>query len=230
MFERWLSYETAPSLERPEYQIWRTLSDRERRAKIIVGVIDDSPFQYKQNLENTGYRVSFLGDPQSINVVQDSHIVLCDLQGVGLSLDPRKQGAFFIDEIRRNYPEKYVIAYTGGGLNLNISRDALRSADSFLRKDANIEEWRDKLDEMIVKLLDPAQVWQRQRLALVNKGVDTLSILQLEDAFVRSIRQRQPVGNSQFVRMINSRGTPGDIRAVLQSLVASGLYALLTGA
>ena len=229
MFERWISFETAPALERPEHQIWRTLSDRERRSKIVVGVIDDSPFQYKQNLENTGYRVSFLGDPQSINAVQDSHIVLCDLQGVGLSLDPRKQGAFFIDEIRRNYPEKYVIAYTGGGLNLNISRDALRSADSFLRKDANIEEWRDKLDEIIVSLLDPAQVWQRQRLALVNRGVDTLSILQLADAFVRSIRTKQPQSSSDFVRFINSKSTAGDVRAVLQSMVASGLYALLTG-
>jgi hypothetical protein len=216
-------------LERPEYQVWRTLNDRERRAKVLIGVIDDAPFAPKQNLENTGYRVSYLGDRQSISAVQNSHIVLCDLQGVGKALDPNKQGAFFIDEIRRNYPEKFVIAYTGGGMNLNISRDALRSADSFMRKDANMDEWRDKLDEMIVALLDPYKVWQRQRMALVGKGIDTLSILQIEDAYVSSVKNKQPADSSNFVRRINSSSTSGDVRAVLQSLVASGLYSILTG-
>lgn len=229
MFDRWLSYQTAPLLERPEYQVWRSLNDRERRTKVIIGVIDDAPFAPKQNLENTGYRISYLGDPQSISAVLDSHIVLCDLQGVGRSLDPNKQGAFFIDEIRRNYPEKYVVAYTGGGMNLNISRDALRAADYFMRKDANIDEWRDKLDQMIIKLLDPYQIWQRQRVALVNKGIDTLSILKLEDSFVRSVHNREPVSSSSFVRRLNSPSTTGDVRAILQSLVASGLYSLITG-
>ena len=164
-----------------------------------------------------------------MQAVEPCHIILCDLQGVGHALDPQKQGAFFIDEIKRNYPEKFVVAYTGGGLNQAITRDAMQSSDVFLRKDSMIEDWRDKLDTLIVKLLDPFQVWERQRIALVHKGVDTLVILKLEDSFVRSIIAKEPVENSRFANNLKDTKINGDVRAVLQSLVASGLYSLLTG-
>jgi hypothetical protein len=230
MFDKFRVYQTAHLLERPELQVWRTMNERDRRAKIIIGVIDDAPFEPKQNLENTGYKIEYLGNPNTVDVVLKCHIVLCDLQGVGVALDPQKQGAFFIDEIKKNYPEKYVIAYTGGGLNASISRDAMTASDGFLKKDASIEEWRDKLDGLIVDLLDPYRVWQRQRLSLVKRNIDTFTILKLEDAFVRSIIAREPQESSSFSRMLNSGGVTGDARAIVQSMIASGLYALLTAA
>jgi hypothetical protein len=227
MFGKLRDYEVAHSLSRPEYQIWRTMNERERRSMVTIGVIDDRPFSPRENLENTGYRIKILGDPQSISVVEGCHIVLCDLQDVGTALNPDKQGAFLIDEIRRNYPEKIVGAYTGGGMKPAISREAFQRSDFFMKKDAVTDEWRDKLDAFIIKLLDPVEVWNRQRDVLVQKRIDTLTILNLEDAFVRSIKAREASTYSAFGRAVDS--SPGDVRAIVQSLIASGIYSLLIG-
>jgi DNA-binding NarL/FixJ family response regulator len=62
------------------------------------------------------------------------------------------QGAYLIEEIKRNYPEKAVIAFTGGATNSNISKRAAAAADDYLRKDASIEDWRELLDKHIKNL------------------------------------------------------------------------------
>jgi hypothetical protein len=72
-------------------------------------------------------------------------------------------------------------------------------------------------------------VWQRQRLALVKREIDTLTILQLESAFVESILKKEVPTHSKFERYVNSRELGGDVRAIVQGMIASGLYALLFG-
>lgn len=225
MFKK--SYEVVQALTDPRYQFWRSLNEREKRGKVVIGVIDDQPFDARENLENIGYNIRFLGDPQSIDVVEGCHLILCDLKDVGTALNPDKQGAFLIDEIKRNYPEKIVGAYTGGGMKPAISREALSRADFFMKKDAPPGDWRDKLDEWITKLMDPVYVWLRQRERLVEKDIDTFTILKLEDAFVKSVKNRESPNYSIFTQTINATG--GDARAIVQNLVASGIYSLVTG-
>lgn len=230
MFEKWTTYQTVHDLEKAGAQPWRSMSENQRRSRVSIGVIDDQPFSPQQNLERLGYRITYLGDPQAVDVVVPHHVILCDLQGVGRAFGGNMQGAFFIDEIKKNYPEKVVVAYTGGTSNLLISREASKLSDFFLKKDATIEEWRDKLDDAIVELLDPHRLWNRQRSTLVSRDIDTLSILKIEDAFVRSVLERNSSDNSPFVQYVNSGKTSKDVRAVVTSMIASGLYALLVGA
>jgi hypothetical protein len=136
-------------LNAPKYQRALAKSQKDRRSLVSIGVIDDGPFEPKRNLENVGYRVSLLGDPANIDIVLPHNIVLCDVQGVGHSLDPRKQGAFLIREIKAHFPDKYVIAYTGGSMNQTLTREAIQSSDAFMKKDEIIEEWTEKLDGVI---------------------------------------------------------------------------------
>ena len=229
MINPFRKYHLAPELKSAQYQRAQSKSAKERRALISIGVIDDSPFEPKNNLETLGYRIALLGDPTNLEAVASHHIILCDLQGVGQSLGADSQGAFLIREIRDTYPEKYVIAYTGGAINQVISRDALRVSDAFLKKDVDIETWVDKLDAVILQLLDPYQVWQRQRRALVNKEVDTQTILIIEDAFVRSIAAKSGGQHSAFAKLLTSARIGQDVRAIVQSLIASGLFKLLVG-
>lgn len=229
MLERFKRYRLASELKAPQFQRGSAKSARERRALISIGVIDDSPFEPKRNLENIGYRITFLGDANTIDVVTPHHIVLCDLQGVGQALDARKQGAFLIREIKRNYPEKHVVAYTGGAMNQSVTRDALQVSDSFLKKDADIETWVETLDGIIGALLDPYVVWQRQRQALVSREVDTMTILNLEDAYVKSIAEHNKPEESALARLLSSGHINADVRAIVQSLIASGLFKLLVG-
>jgi hypothetical protein len=229
MLERFKSYRLANELKASQYDKSSAKSVRDRRALVSIGVIDDSPFEPKQNLKNVGYRVVLLGDVSKIDIVSPHHIILCDLRGVGRSLGARTQGAFVIREIRANYPEKYVIAYTGGAASDIISREALQVSDFLLKKDTDIDTWVDKLDSIILRLLNPYEVWQRQRKALVDRGVDTLTILKLEDAFVRSIVSRSEPEASPLARILSSDQIAGDVRALVRSLIASGLFRLLVG-
>lgn len=222
-------YRLASEMKSANYQRAQAKSVKERRGMVSIGVIDDSPFTPKNNLETLGYRVVLLGDPGNLDAVKDHHIILCDLQGVGQALGGETQGAFLIREIRENYPEKYVVAFTGGAINQSITRDAMQASDAFLKKDADIETWVERLDSIIQRLLDPYQVWQRQRQALVKKEVDTKTVLILEDTFVRSIAAKTEQDKEGFSSLATSSKVGEDARAVVRSLVASGLFRLLTG-
>jgi hypothetical protein len=218
---------TANELRDSRYEAHRTISALDKRKLIKIGVIDDQLFTPRANLENIGYQIENLGDISSVDRVQKFQIVLCDLQGVGTALDGKKQGAFLIREIKRNFPEKFVIAYTGGGLNAVLSREASSDADQLLKKDTDIDHWVEVLDGIISKILNPYRVWQRQREALVSREIDTLTILKIETAFVQSIKGKDAGGRNIFTQYVSSE-LQGDVRAVVQGMIASGLYALLT--
>jgi hypothetical protein len=77
--------------------------------------------------------------------------------------------------------------------------------------------------------LNPYEVWQRQRLAFVQREIDTQTILELESVFVESILAGKGPKNSKFEKYVTSDNLSKDVRAILQSMIASGLYALLFG-
>ena len=222
-------YRLVGELNTPKLQRALAKSQKERRGLVSIGVIDDSPFEPKKNLENVGYRVTLLGDPSNVDAVVPHNIVLCDVQGVGHSLDSKKQGAFLIREIKAHFPDKYVIAYTGGSMNQTLTREAIQNSDAFLKKDEIIEEWTEKLDDVISKLLNPYHVWQRQRMVLVAKEVDTKTLLKLEDAYVRSIEAGSKAEHSPLGKLLEFGAVKQDARAVIQGIISSGLYALLAG-
>jgi hypothetical protein len=226
MFDKWKSYHLIEDLE-PDYRLSSARSTgQSRRSSVPIAVIDDEPFQAEHNLKNVGYDIRYLGNIRDIDEVATYNIVLCDLQGVGRHIDNRKQGAFIIDEIKRNNPEKFVLAYTGGALDDEISVQAQMYADYFIRKDADMDEWRDKLDEVIGFLSNPVEVWRRQRVALVDADVNTLDILRLEDAYVRSIKERNP---SKYKAVAMNSRINSDLRSIANNLIASGIFRVLVG-
>ncbi|GAB5486582.1 MAG: hypothetical protein Pars2KO_01520 [Parasphingorhabdus sp.] len=203
-----------------------SLSIIERRKQIPIAVIDDEAFSPESNLKNNGYEINILGDLKSIEQVSEYNIILCDLQGVGRHLNAKNQGAYIIDEIKRNHPEKFVIAYTGGSVDNKITELAQNSADYFIKKDADIEDWRDKLDEIILSLSDPIFVWKRQRYALVDLDVPTLDILKLEDAYIRSLESGS---DRHYIEVVSDGTMNSDLRSIANSLVASGIFRILVG-
>lgn len=229
-FLAWLkakpTYRLAEELKSADFRLRGRKSAQEKRALVSIGVIDDEQFQPRVNLENLGYKVTVIGDPNSLDVVKPHEIVLCDLQGVGKSLDNRRQGAFIIREIRRNYPHKFVIAYTGGTQNAQLTREATAAADAFVKKDADIETWTSKLDSIIDELVDPYKVWIRQRMNLVSIEADTLTILKIEDAYVRSVQARSSDSQNPLVQTLQDTSMSGDVRAVIQGLISSAVFKL----
>ena len=116
-----------------------------------IAVVDDERFAPLANLRANHYRIQELGDVADITAARDYAIVLCDLHGVGTALNPGAQGAHLIREIKKHYPEKFVIAYTGASPPSLISRSARDNADAMIKKDSNIEDWIDALDRAITR-------------------------------------------------------------------------------
>ncbi len=226
MFEKLLSYRQIGDLSNDMKVALSLKNDRDRRSLIPLAVVDDESFKPEQNLRANGYDVRIIGDIKDISELKNFNIILCDLQGVGRHLSHHQQGAFIIDEIKRNHPEKFVVAYTGGALDDAVTIRAQQDADFFLRKDADIDEWRDKLDLIIGLLCDPVEVWRRQREALVDADVPTLNILKLEDAYVRSL---QAGSDYAYRNIVSQSGLGADVRSIAQSLIASGIFKVLVG-
>ena len=170
----------------------RLKSPSELREKAQIAVIDDSPFYPEINLRNNRFQINIFKDIQRIEEISSYPIVLCDLQGVGLHLDNQNQGAYLIEEIKRNYPEKIIIAYTGGATNSSIFRRATSTADEYLKKDAQIDEWREVLDNSIKNLSNPILVWRGFHHRLVEHNTTAIDIAKIEHQYVTAILSTSP--------------------------------------
>jgi DNA-binding response OmpR family regulator len=190
-------------------------------------VIDDQPFAPEHNLKNNQFQIDTYTDIHKVDQVTDYPIILCDLQGVGLQLASDMQGAYLIEEIKRNYPEKAVIAFTGGSANSNISRRAELAADDYLRKDASIEDWRDVLDKHIRNLSDPVYVWQQLRVRLVKSEIAPLELMKLEHAYVSTIKNGAQKTKEAIQEASDTSGSDPMIKKEIMNFVASKAFDLV---
>jgi hypothetical protein len=191
----------------------------ENRERFRILVVDDKEFTPLSNLNRHNYWIQHVPDINSINVVAPFHIVLSDLTGVGIALNPNMQGAHLIAEIKKNYPEKVVIAYTGGGSSPLVER-SIQVADHFLKKDADIEEWCEILDASINELANPSKVWQKIRHRLLNAGVSPYELALLEDTFVANVLSDQPIYEHELKQRLRGMRISADARAIVNSLIS----------
>src|SRR5262249_39195366 len=82
------------------------------RSHYKIAVIDDKRFDHKQRLERNNFQIRIFRDIFAIPEIEDYPIVCCDIHGVGLNLDTELQGVHIINQIKRNYPTKVIVAYT----------------------------------------------------------------------------------------------------------------------
>ena len=166
--------------------VLRSFSQRliDNRSRFQIAVVDDESFGPLDVLRRHNFTIQHLRDVSSIDQLIRYHIVLCDLVGVGLELHPTLQGAQIISEVKKSYPEKVLVAYTGGG-HKELIEKSLQFSDYYLPKDAGIEDWCRILDEAIRDLANPATVWRKFRHRLLDAGVTPYQLAQIEDRFVR---------------------------------------------
>ena len=205
----------------------RLRSPADLRRSIKIAVIDDQPFAPEHNLKNNQFQIDTYTDIHKIDQIAEYPIVLCDLQGVGLQLASDMQGAYLIEEIKRNYPEKAVIAFTGGSANSNISRRAELAADGYLRKDASIEDWRDILDKHIANLSDPIFVWQQLRNRLIKAEIAPIELMKLEHAYVSTIKVGATETKMAIQKASENSGADPIIKKEIMNFIASKAFDLV---
>jgi hypothetical protein len=185
------------------------------RKSVRIGVIDDQPFLEEQTLRQLGYDVTFLGNSSSLLQIADFQIVLCDLRGV--FTESSLQGAALIKHIRTSFPQIYVIAYSGAHPSSSLHRNASETADAMIAKMADVDEWSDLLDGYVAKCLQPSEYWQRFRLYLIERGIDAVQLMKLEDAFVRAVQKRN---RSIFERAAGEVELPESAKPLIEGVAS----------
>ncbi len=216
----------------PRFRPFKTISDLEERlkyknfaqrlidnrSKFNIVVVDDQNFTPLESLRLLNFNIVHIRDVPSIDTLLKYQIILCDLIGVGTALNPTLQGAQIIIELKKSYPEKIVIAYTGGGRPDLVER-SIPVSDDYLKKDASVEQWCDVLDKAIEHLANPAKVWQTMRHRLLDAGVTPYQLAALEDIFVRNTLSGKQVSIDVLSKEMESLKIPSTAKAIMEHIV-----------
>lgn len=195
----------------------------EKRVKFPILVIDDEEFTPIDFLRRRKYNITHVPDAPNVDVASSYPIILCDIVGVGRNLSPTNHGAQLISEIKKNYPEKFVIAYTGGASS-SLLEQSIQAADRYLKKDADVEEWVQLLDEAILELGNPAAVWKKFRHRILAAGASPYQLALMEDAFSESVLAGRSVYEPALLRKAQKIGLPPAARSIVVHLIASAVF------
>jgi hypothetical protein len=199
--------------------------DLKRTTKIAV--IDDEVFTRAPTLRTHGFIVEEVGgDIRSVDQVAAYPVVVCDIRGVGRAFDSEYEGAHVIAELRKAYPDKYLIAFTGMLHNIKYNK-LLSAADDNIAKDAPMETWNDALNTAIVEVGSPLRRWIRFRTHLARDGYDAYKIFLLEQAFIAAYKEKNPELMKKD-SLMNQLPTP--LRTLAGKFAETALTALITAA
>ncbi|MGJ8527927.1 hypothetical protein [Maritalea sp.] len=194
------------------------------RKRVRVAVIDDQPFFQLENLNTHGFDIAFVGNPKSLSHLEAFEVVACDLRGVGDTLNGKLQGAAIIQELRRTFPTKYLIAYSGSFARSAMVNLALDVSDTSISKSADLDSWMKILDDAVVCVLDPIAKWHRLRDGLIKGGANQDALELAEDAYVRSILLKDP---KKIRKLADSNSISADAKSLLLGVVSSAIWGAL---
>jgi hypothetical protein len=214
MFIRFRNFKRLSDLQRST----RPLADW--RKHFPIGIIDDAEFPEAHTLARHGFDIKELGDITHTRDVEPYPIVACDIKNVGAHFGSPFEGAHLISEIRKTYPDKYVIAYSAGAYGADYKK-LLDKSDVFLRRGAPVEDWVDSLDTAIQVIGDPINRWKRIRTLMFDHDVPVLEVALLEDAYIRSIQAHDDFDLKKALKRIRQQHLAGNIiENVATNLVA----------
>jgi hypothetical protein len=194
------------------------------RTSVKIAIIDDETVPYLESLRNSDFLIHHFKDIESINSMQGFDIILVDIKGVGKKFESDFGGAFLISELRKFYPFKIIVAYTGQSFDASYN-NYFSMADDVLKKDIDYDTWVDSLDQYIQLSLDPIKQWKRMREYLLKKEIDLIRLVKLEDEYVTGFQKKLHI----FPSKKNLERLPEDLRSIVNSFAASLIFKVLIG-
>lgn len=199
--------------------------DNNDRSKAKILCIDDEGLEYENIIRHHGFNIRVVEDINDISATSEYPIIICDIQGVGKAFNSQFEGAHIIEEIKKKYPNKIVIAFSGKSHDARYNKFFLM-ADAMFSKDIDSDQWVENLDEAVKKVIDPVAQWRRMRDYLFKNDVSTRNVYLLELDYIQSVlkKDKNILANSSTLKLMNA-----DIRGVMQGFVASFLFSMVSG-
>lgn len=156
------------------------------KKEIKIAVIDDQDFPPTNNLRNLGFNIIPFKDISTLEQVKEYPVIICDIKGIGKEFGGKYEGAFVISELRKSYPDKYIISYSTSSYDLDIS-SFIQKSDVIASKGATIEEWSSILEKAIKDTSNASIRWKKTRESLLNNDIELSDLLDLEQKYILSI-------------------------------------------
>ncbi len=194
------------------------VSIKDLKSKYEILIIDDNPFPVVETLRRNGFRVREMRDIDVIEDVNPYPIIACDIEGIGKKLRPgTANGGFYVlKEIRKYYPDKYLIQYSTKPQDID---SRLTKADVIFPKDTGIEIWQEQIENSLQELGNPKKRWLKVRRRLSDEGVDAYELFKLEQAYIKDL-----LGNGK--NRLESEGRSSTMSPELRKLIIN--FALTT--
>lgn len=184
-----------------------------------IAVIDDEPFSKANALRNHKFSVVELGDIKALDQVSEYAIVVCDIRGVGKALDSPLEGAHLLAELRKSYPDKYLVSYSGAQFDMTYN-ESLSKVDVSVAKDAHTEQWVSVLEQGLVQVGNPRERWLRFRKTLLDRGVDLHEVFELEQTFIKSIEKRDAA-------LMKRHSVPDEVKEIVATFAKVALVQII---
>lgn len=207
----------------------RDINNSEAKSRVRIAVLDDNSFAPKEALASHQFKIDELGpDIRSLDQISSYPIIVCDVAGVGRAFGSDQEGAYIVSEIRKEYPDKFLIGYTGETHSIQKT-NALSKADIRMEKDAPVEAWVKNLEIGVREVMHPGNRWKRMRRALLERGVEIFDVLLLEQSFIKSVKNNNPDYFKRKVELIGLEGEAKDVVVKFASNVFVGLVLAALG-
>ena len=125
-----------------------------KQARILV--IDDHVFPAERTFSRDGYHFERWAFIKNLSQLTDGHyqLILLDVQGVGMTESPDKQGLGILEHIKKTNPAQAVILYSSDTYSVSSSRYIIL-ADAFLDKSSSYVEYKDEVDRLLLTQATP---------------------------------------------------------------------------
>ncbi|WP_249521667.1 hypothetical protein [Microbacterium sp. ER1] len=162
----------------------RTIEEIRKTARILV--IDDSAFPFKSQFEKDGYHIERWATIKNLSQLTDGHyhVILLDIHGVGLNVDPDRQGIGVLAHIKETNPAQPVLVYSAKPHGVRAI-DQLKLADGVLDKSQAYVDYKSSIDRILTARSTPEAY-----IAMVNAylGADVARAPKLVPRVLKAIQ------------------------------------------
>ncbi|WP_460712684.1 hypothetical protein [Nocardioides dilutus] len=150
--------------------------------------------------ERDGYHVERWPEIKNLSQLTDGHyhLILLDIQGVGLNESPKDQGLGILQHIKRSNPAQLVVMYSAQPQNIS-RRDILLLADDVLDKDAEYVQYKDTVDALLLRRLSKGYY-----IATMNRELADNAAL-APRAVVKALRAMRTGNTAALERYLRAR-------------------------
>lgn len=175
-------------------------SIRVDRTAVQIAVIEDITFPLLEELRRHQFNITLFADIERLSILNDFDIIITDIRGVGKHFGSKLEGAHLIEEITKQFPNKYLIAYSASRFEMTLNK-YFNMCDEQKKKDTDVHEWTTTLDKAISDINDPVFQWEKTRQILIKQKFSSEYISKIEKAFAKSVIKRD---NKYLKREISS--------------------------